>query len=424
MDAHRKTRVQGSGFRVQGSGFRVQARPSSLAPRLSSLAAGLLLLTAVLLVSLGAKSRSDNFIVETADANLAGRIAQAAEKNRHDLAIEWLGKPMPNWAQPCQMTVQAGPNLGAGGATTFVFDQGEVFGWRMTIQGSPERIFDSVLPHEVTHMIFASHFRQPLPRWADEGGATSVECSLERQKHNQMLSQFLRSGRGIAFSRMFEMKDYPPDVMPLYAQGYSLAEFLIETGGRRKYVDFLGEGLQTGNWPAAVKHFYGSADLGALQNTWLAWVAQGSPPLRPQVEQPAAVSRGPELLAAATRRPRPEPNLILRVRDKLSPAAPRGELVPVAFSDVEPGSPQPAAPPATSVATAAGQLSVAAAEAKPLPPAGWHAVGTPAPEIPPAALAASPPPATAFAPEPLPAQVARPQPIERPKQTILEWNRR
>ena len=31
------------------------------------------------------------------------------------------------------------------------------------------------------------------------------------------------------------MTEYPADVMPLYAQGYSLAEYLIQHGGRRKY---------------------------------------------------------------------------------------------------------------------------------------------------------------------------------------------
>ena len=163
------------------------------------------LVAAILLVSMGARHRSANFIVETADPKLAGQIAEAAERYRHDLAIEWTGKTMPNWWQPCLMTVQAGPNLGAGGATTFVFDQGEVFGWRMTIQGSQERLLDSVLPHKITHMIFASHFRRPLPRWADEGGATSVENISERTKHTTMLSQFLRTGRGIPFNRLFAM---------------------------------------------------------------------------------------------------------------------------------------------------------------------------------------------------------------------------
>jgi hypothetical protein len=144
---------------------------------------------------MGARQQSPNFIVETPDPKLAAQIAQAAEKYRRDLAVEWLGKAMPNWSQPCVMTVQVGPQLGAGGATTFVFDKGEVFGWRMSIQGPVERIFDSVLPHEITHMVFASHFRRPLPRWADEGGATSVEHQSERSKYRLMLAQFLRRDR-------------------------------------------------------------------------------------------------------------------------------------------------------------------------------------------------------------------------------------
>ena len=59
-----------------------------------------------------------------------------------------------------------------------------------------------------------------------------------------MLDQFLRTGRGIAFNQMFAMTEYPQDIMPLYAQGYSLAEYLIQIGGRRKYVEFLADGLQ------------------------------------------------------------------------------------------------------------------------------------------------------------------------------------
>src|SRR5271166_1234702 len=235
------------------------------------------LLAALLMVSMGASYRSANFIVETADPQMAVRISQTAEQFRHDLAIEWLGQAMPNWAQPCMMTVQVAPHLGAGGATTFVFDQGEVFGWRMTIQGSAERVLDSVLPHEITHMIFASYFRRPLPRWADEGGATSVEHISEKQKHRQMLEQFLRTGRGIAFGQMFAMTEYPPDVMPLYAQGYSLAEFLIYHGGRRKFVAFLTDGMRDGQWAAAVQRNYKINDLTTLQNTWVAWVAQGYP---------------------------------------------------------------------------------------------------------------------------------------------------
>ena len=89
------------------------------------------------------------------------------------------------------------------------------------------RILDSVLPHEVTHTIFATHFRRPLPRWADEGACTTVEHHSERQKQQMFLIDFLHTGRGIAFNQMFAMKEYPQDVMPLYSQGYSLARYLV-----------------------------------------------------------------------------------------------------------------------------------------------------------------------------------------------------
>ena len=180
-------------------------------------------LSCLLLVAMGSQQRSANYVVETADPNFARVVSQAAEQYRRDLAVAWLGKTMPDWSAPCVMTVHVGPSLGAGGATTFLFDRGEVYGWRMTIQGSAERVLDSVLPHEITHMVFASHFRCPLPRWADEGGATSVEHISERQKHMKMLVQFLHTNHGIAFNQMFAMKDYPqPEwVLPLYAQGYT-----------------------------------------------------------------------------------------------------------------------------------------------------------------------------------------------------------
>src|SRR5262249_19849545 len=160
------------------------------------------------------------FVVEAPTPQMAEQIGRAAEKYRHDLAIDWIGKEMPNWAQPCELRANVASNLGAGGATSFVFEHGEVFGWRMTIQGSLERILDSVLPHEVTHAVFATHFRQPLPRWADEGACTTVEHASERAKQQHMLVGFLQTGRGIAFSKMFAMREYPHDVMPLYSQGY------------------------------------------------------------------------------------------------------------------------------------------------------------------------------------------------------------
>jgi hypothetical protein len=233
-------------------------------------------LTAVL-ASLGAGYRTPNFVVEASNEGLAQRVGLAAEKYRRELAVLWVGEEFPDWSEPCPIKVEVAPHLGAGGETSFVFDRGHVFGWKMRVQGSEQRVLDSVLPHEVTHTILATHFRQPLPRWADEGACTTVEHTSERNKQQNLLIRFLQTNKGIAFNQMFAMKEYPPDMLPLYAQGYSLARYLIEQGGRRKFIAFVGDGLKRESWTTALKAHYGYDSLAKLQNSWLDWVKQGSP---------------------------------------------------------------------------------------------------------------------------------------------------
>jgi hypothetical protein len=237
--------------------------------------------------------RTPNFVVEAPTEALARKIGDAAEQYRHDLAVEWTGRPLPRWSRPCPITAQVRPGLGAGGATSFVFEKGEVFNWTMSIQGSEERVLDSVLPHEITHTIFASHFRRPLPRWADEGACTTVEHPVERARQQTLLIEFLTTGRGIAFPKMFAMREYPPDVLPLYSQGYSLARFLIERGGRHKFVSFVGSGLDSGDWENALSSHYGVTDPASLQDVWLDWVRKGCP------APPASVAGTPARPVAA-----------------------------------------------------------------------------------------------------------------------------
>lgn len=258
-----------------------------------------LLLTLAAATSLQAAAyQTQNFTVQAPTARLAREIGDQAEVYRRDLAIEWLGTEMPPWSRKCPIRAQVAPTLGAGGATSFMFNQGEVYGWEMDIQGSRQRVLDSVLPHEVTHTIFASHFRQPLPRWADEGACTTVEHHSEIGKQERMLIRFLKTGKGIPFSRMFAMKEYPRDVMPLYSQGHSLTTFLIEQRGKKVFLDFLAMGMADENWPAAIRKHYGQSSLHQLQNDWLAWVKQGRPRLSPEAIASASAAAPADAVAS------------------------------------------------------------------------------------------------------------------------------
>lgn len=240
---------------------------------LSSIALGCALLT----TAHAASFRTQNFIIQAPSPQLARSVGEAAERYRHDLAVYWLGQPLRPWPAPCPVRVVAGPHLAAQGVTTY--NPAPVRDFQMEVIGSPERILDSVLPHEVTHTVLATHFGRPLPRWADEGICTTVEHDSERSKHEAKLREFLRSRRGIPMNQLFLMTEYPNDVLPLYAQGYSVCQFLIAQKGPRGFIDFLHDYIQHPSWTANVRKHYQYESLAELQQYWVDWVAAGSGPV-------------------------------------------------------------------------------------------------------------------------------------------------
>lgn len=230
-------------------------------------------LMAAVVGSMGATYRTPNFVVHAPTPQVAQQVGEYAEKWRKEKALEWLGREMPTWGQPCPLRVTLTPG-GAGGATTFAFDRGAILSQEMNVQGSLERILHSVLPHEVTHTVFAYHFRQPLPRWADEGGCVLSEDDLERKRHDELVRQSLAGGRAFRLRVLFDMKQYPTsgqDVMTLYAQGYSLARFLVESTDRKRFLDFVGEGMRSG-WDNAVRMHLGMNRVEDLEAAWLDWL--------------------------------------------------------------------------------------------------------------------------------------------------------
>ena len=260
-------------------------------------------LAVAVLLFVAATYRTPNFVVNAPTDEVAQQVGTYAEHYRRELARAWVGKELPNWYRPCSVDVKVG-NVGAGGSTTFSFDHGEVFGWRMVVQGTLDRILVSVLPHEVSHTVFACHFRRPLPRWADEGAATLAEDDEEQQRQTRMLEGRLAEGRCYPLRKLFNMSEYPRDVLALYAQGFSVARFLIGQKGEATYLACLGDALRTG-WDPAIKKHYGFGDVEDLEQNWVAWVNQGSPDLEP--ESPESTPLDPLPFAQ-----RPKPNIIFR----------------------------------------------------------------------------------------------------------------
>jgi hypothetical protein len=269
-----------------------------------------------------AQIRTQNFLVTAPDEQLARQFGQMAEVYRKQKALEWLGGEIPPWTAPCPLTVK--PTLGGsgGGATSFNYQNGSYQIISMEISGPVERMLNSVLPHEVTHTIFAHHFRFPVPRWADEGGAVLSEDDLERGRHDQLCRSFLNSQQKVSLRRLFTLREYNEvdNVMKIYAQGYSVTSYLVDLSDRATFLSFVNTGVSAG-WDRAVQQYYRLQSVEELEEQWLQHLratrdqararaagtmvasAQGqpsgrevvrstAPPAQPQLEPAGAVFRG------------------------------------------------------------------------------------------------------------------------------------
>ena len=266
--------------------------------RLAVVVPALLLLAAAPSQAANYSYATPNFVVSAPSAEFAKQVGETAERYRSQLAREWLGRELPRWYRPCQVTITAVGQVGAGGATTFTFAGGQVFNWNMRVQGSAERILDSVIPHEVSHTIFASHFRRPLPRWADEGAASLVEHESERHRQLLLLKQVFNTPQRIPLPQLIAMKEYPSEmqaVLTLYAEGYSLADYLVQSGGKERYLHFLQDAHER-DWNYAIRTYYGLPDVLTLERRWSDWVMAGSP----ELEMPNG-----QMMAQADRNGRP-----------------------------------------------------------------------------------------------------------------------
>jgi hypothetical protein len=234
-----------------------------LVRRLSAIV--LVLVTA--LPAAAANYRTTNFYVTAPDAQTAKQCGDYAEHYRKEKALMWLGQEMPTWPQPCPLIITVSME-GPSGATSFQFGQGRILGMKMEIQGPLDRLLASVLPHEITHTVFAHYFKQPVPRWADEGGSVLSEDDIERDRHDRLTRQILNRGQQIPLRKLFGLREYPPQVMCLYAEGFSMSDYLVKRSDHKTFLHFVGHGMQHG-WDSAVQSFYGHRTVEELEEAWL-----------------------------------------------------------------------------------------------------------------------------------------------------------
>ena len=191
----------------------------------------------------------------------------AAESARECSARFWSGRSLPGaWSAPCPVhwSTRSGPGSGL---TCFQIQNGEVFGWQMTLRGDRDTVLRDVLPHEVDHAVRASLCRRPLPRWLDEGCATLFESetsheSLRRQRQASRVTRLTPT--------TIDQLSYPAtsdDTARLYAEGFSFVEYLLSRGTPH---DLLRVQLATEPPSRSLVKVY-RTELPQLLTGWRAW---------------------------------------------------------------------------------------------------------------------------------------------------------
>ena len=217
--------------------------------------------------SLGTQYRTTNFIVNAPTPQIAQQVGQLAEQYRRDKAIQWLNREMPPWPQPCPLYVQVSMEPPSG-ATSFQFGQGQVMSMKMEIQGPLDRLWPA-------YCRMRSHIRSSPITFASPcraGPTKAAPCSAKMTRSaiatTSSRGSILNQGRQIPLRRLLSLKEYPREVMCLYAQGYSLSDYLVKRSNRQTFLSFVGVGMQSG-WDVAAQSFYGLSSVEKLEEAWL-----------------------------------------------------------------------------------------------------------------------------------------------------------
>ncbi|WP_425398767.1 hypothetical protein [Aeoliella sp.] len=140
-------------------------------------------------------------------------------------------------------------------------------GHMMWLYGSEEEITGSLLDHELAHVVLASRFGDAMPIWANEGIASRYDNERRKTIRQQKLAGFVAIESWPHLDRLLESEIRQ---QWQYAAAESLTDFLIERGGRQKFVEFVAD--SRGSVERALAAHYGIRSVSQLEHQWRAAV--------------------------------------------------------------------------------------------------------------------------------------------------------
>lgn len=133
-----------------------------------------------------------------------------------------------------------------------------------------DNFFDSILPHEMAHIIFREFIgnKADLPLWIEEGVACSHEYNSLKERL-RTIKELIKEGVYIDLVALSTMTDYSkigPKVF--YSEAAALINFLLKQYGKDAFLDFSRQVRDGVKWQEAFKKSYHFENLNEFEAKW------------------------------------------------------------------------------------------------------------------------------------------------------------
>ncbi len=227
------------------------------------------------------KLESERFVAHHHNETMARMVLRSAEYyvdqvvSNMDLpkSALWEGKcPIHIYRDKASYRKASGQAEWSGGVSQVTSRGGKLVRQRILTYQTAPKLLNSVLPHELGHVVFMSAIRysRKYPLALHEGVAVYNELAYRRSYFRGVLKTHLRTETTIPLNELLVMKKYPAKPDLFYAEGASFVQYLISARGKATFYQFSLEVGKVGVEKALAKS-YGFKDLSEANTYWLTW---------------------------------------------------------------------------------------------------------------------------------------------------------
>lgn len=227
---------------------------------------------------------TDHFVILHHNDELAKEVGRVIEAHFEritgamGLRAEWKEKPKVYLHRSqAEYTLATAQPEWTGGVSRFTHTSRglaniQVHSW----QTSP-RLFKSVLPHELTHLIVNENLinYDLLPRALHEGFSVLMEPDYRHNYYLNFLRLRFKSQDFIPLTDLLKAKDYPRDPEFYYAEGFALVGYLSKTKGFDTAMKLVKEPAQPGGIEEKILSLTGYDKMEKLEADWKSWILNG-----------------------------------------------------------------------------------------------------------------------------------------------------